>query len=273
MSSRRSVGDLMDLSGSSAVVLGGASGLGLATAAMLSRRAAHVVVADVAAAGRGAVEDLGDNVTFVVADAGRSEEVRAVVTQASDRAPLGAAVATAGVVGHGRILGSSGPMSMEDFERVVRVNLLGSAALVVHAAEAMAGRVVPDGERGVIVLTGSIAALDGGNLAYAASKAGVAGMTLSAAHGLAPHGIRVLCVAPGVFRTPMFDEGGPSTEAVVHHVPFPHRLGDPEEYAALVAHILDNQMLNGEVIRLDAALRLPRLSPSQRENPRRTRCT
>lgn len=264
----------MDLSGSSALVLGGASGLGLATASMLAHRAAHVVVADLSTDRRRAVEALGPNVSFVAADAADSREVEAAVAAAVDRAPLGAAVSTAGIVGRGRILGSGGPMSMTDFERIVQVNLVGSAALVVHAAHAMADHQAqePAEERGVIVLTSSIAALDGGNLAYAASKAGVAGMTLSAAHGLAPHGIRVLCIAPGVFHTPML-LAGPTIDEVVDEVPFPRRLGHPEEYAALVGHIVENQMLNGEVIRLDAALRLPRLRPRGPDGPRAVTAT
>ncbi|HET7735897.1 MAG TPA: SDR family NAD(P)-dependent oxidoreductase [Nocardioidaceae bacterium] len=249
----------MDLAGSSAVVVGGSSGLGYATAEMLSTRCEYVVVADLQQDRRTAVEAIGKNVRFVRTDVTDSEQVRGAVHEAASHAPLRVAVATAGVPGHGRILGSGGAMRIAEFERIVRVNLIGSAAVVVHAAEEMAGNDLVGEERGVIVLTSSIAALDGGNLGYAASKAGVAGMTLSAAHGLAPHGIRVMTIAPGIFNTPMFDGGRGTSEDLANMVPHPSRLGHPAEYAALVGHIADNAMLNGDVIRLDGSLRLPRL--------------
>jgi NAD(P)-dependent dehydrogenase (short-subunit alcohol dehydrogenase family) len=254
----------MNLADASVVVAGGASGLGLATARLLSERAGFVVVADVDDGGREQVESLGTHVRFVRTDVSRSDEVAAAVAVAAETAPLRVAVATAGVNGRGRVLGVRGPMDVGYFERVVGVNLIGTAALLVLAAERMAHNEPLEGERGVVVTTSSIAAYDGGNIAYAASKAGVAGLTLSAAHGLAPHAVRVVCVAPGIFRTPMYERGAAATiHDMVAAIPFPSRLGEPEEFARFVAAVVDTPLLNGEVVRLDAALRLPRLEPAR----------
>ena len=249
-----------DLSRSSALVLGGASGLGLATAQRLAGRCGHVVVADVQTERRTEVEALGAHVSFLTADATDPESVRAAVAETHGRLPLRVAVASAGVIGHGRVLGREAGRTLEDFARIVQVNLVGTAALLVHAAEAMAQNDPLGDDRGVVVMTSSIAATDGGHLGYAASKAGVAGMTLSAAHGLATHAVRVVTIAPGIFQTAMFASGGAVVEALADAVPHPGRLGDPDEFAALVEHVVDNAMLNGSVLRLDAAMRLPRLN-------------
>jgi NAD(P)-dependent dehydrogenase (short-subunit alcohol dehydrogenase family) len=255
---------MTDISRGATIVTGGASGLGLATTRMLSRRTAFVVVADINDAGRDDVESLGDHVRFVHADVTDSDAVRSAVELAVEAAPLRVAVATAGIDGgHARVLGRRGPMTMESFEEVVNVNLLGTAALLIHAAEYMSKNEPLEAERGVIITTSSIAAYDGGSIAYAASKAGVAGLTLSAAQGLAAHGIRVLSIAPGIFRTPLTERGATAklTE-MISTIPFPNRLGEPEEFARFVESIVDTPMLNGEVVRLDAAMRLPRIGGS-----------
>ena len=170
------------------------------------------------------------------------------------------AVSCAGIATPGRILGKRGPLALEAFKQVVEINLIGTFNVVRLVAEAMAANEPLDGDRGVVVMTASIAAFDGqiGQAAYAASKGGVVGLTLSAARDLADKGIRVVTIAPGTFMTPML-AGLPEEmrHALEAQVPHPSRLGDPTEYASLVSHIVDNPMLNGEVIRLDGALRMP----------------
>ena len=244
----------MQYDGSSVLVSGGASGLGRAVVAALARTGADVVVLDLP----GAETSDEPGVRFVPTDVTDPEQVRAAV--GSVRGPLRAAVCCAGVATPGRILSRRGNLATADFARVVQVNLVGTFTVLSLAAEAMARNEPVDGDRGVIVCTSSIAAYDGqvGQAAYAASKGGIASMTLAAARDLAEHAIRVVTIAPGLFDTPLM--AGLSDDvrvALAKTVPHPARLGQPAEFASLVLHVLDNPMLNGEVIRLDGALRMP----------------
>jgi NAD(P)-dependent dehydrogenase (short-subunit alcohol dehydrogenase family) len=250
----------MQIEGSAAIVTGGASGLGLATAQMLALQGARLALLDIdasrvaeAAASLGAVGlpcDVGDSASAEHALG------QAVAAHGAPRI----LVSCAGIVAGKRIVGRDGPMPLAAFERVIRVNLIGTFNLLRLVASEMR-RLEPDveGERGAIVNTASIAAFDGqiGQAAYAASKGGVAALTLPAARELAQHGIRVVTIAPGIFETPMM-QGMPDDvrRSLGASVPFPQRLGRPEEYAALVRHVLENRMLNGETIRLDGALRM-----------------
>ncbi|MDX6227525.1 MAG: hypothetical protein QOI76_915 [Frankiales bacterium] len=251
----------MEWDGSTVLVTGGASGLGRAVATLMSRAGASVVIADLPQS-EGAVtaKALGERVRFVPTDVTDPEQVRAAVGDAASGSPLRAAICCAGVATPGRILGKKGTLTTADFARVVQVNLVGTFTVLSLAAEAMAANEPLDGDRGVIVCTASIAAFDGqiGQAAYAASKGGIASLTLSAARDLAEQAIRVVTIAPGLFDTPLL-AGLPEAARVslAQTVPHPPRLGDPAEFAALVKHILDNRLLNGEVIRLDGALRMP----------------
>lgn len=253
----------MDLAHASAVVTGAASGLGRATAGRLAAEGAAVVLVDLPASpGEAAAEEIraaGCSAVFVPADVTVEDDVREAVATAAALAPLRVAVSCAGVAPSVRVLGRAGVHPQDVFERTVAVNLVGSFNLLRLAAEAMAAQ-EPDGDdRGVVVLTASIAAYDGqvGQAAYAASKAGVVGLTLTAARDLAQHRIRVVTLAPGIFETPML-AGLPEAarESLAAQVPHPSRLGRPEEYADLVATVARTQMLNGEVIRLDGSLRM-----------------
>lgn len=257
----------MDLQEStSALITGGGSGLGAATARRLVERGVAVLLADLPDS---PAADLAEELTAAggraraqATDVRDVEQVHAAAQAAGDLGELRVLVCCAGVATPGRILGKRGPLDLEAAHRVVQINLLGTMNAIAAAAPVMSGLdpVGDDGERGVIVMTASVAAQDGqiGQLAYAASKAGVAGMTLPAARDLASHGVRVMTIAPGVFDTAMMagmaDEVRESLEALVPH---PSRLGHPQEYADLVAHLVANPMLNGEVIRLDGALRMP----------------
>lgn len=244
------------------LISGGASGLGLATARELVGRGGKVVLLDInAEAGQQALAELGGNARFVCADITREEDGQAAVAQAlAAFGALHGLVNCAGVAPAEKVLGRNGAHGLDSFRRTVEINLIGSFNLLRLAAEAMAQN-TPNagGERGVIINTASVAAFDGqmGQVAYAASKGGVAALTLPAARDLARSGIRVMCVAPGVFETPMM-AGMPQEvrDSLAANVPFPPRLGRPDEYAALVRHIVENVMLNGEVIRLDGALRM-----------------
>ncbi|KJU80011.1 3-hydroxyacyl-CoA dehydrogenase [Pseudomonas sp. MDMC216] len=244
------------------LISGGASGLGLATARELVGRGGKVVLLDInAEAGQQALAELGGNARFVCADITREEDGQAAVAQAlAAFGALHGLVNCAGVAPAEKVLGRNGAHGLDSFRRTVEINLIGSFNLLRLAAEAMAQN-TPNagGERGVIINTASVAAFDGqmGQVAYAASKGGVAALTLPAARDLARSGIRVMCVAPGVFETPMM-AGMPQEvrDSLAANVPFPPRLGRPDEYAALVRHIVENAMLNGEVIRLDGALRM-----------------
>lgn len=250
----------MQLAGTVALVTGGASGLGLATAAELAAAGAAVVLADLPSShGDRAAGQLGRDAVFVPTDVTDEVSVQAAVDRASALGPLRVAVSCAGVGTPGRVLGRSGPLPLEAFARVVTVNLVGSFNVLRLAAAAMAATEPVDGERGVVVNTASAAAYDGqiGQVAYSASKGGVVGMTLPAARDLAERLIRVMTVAPGLFDTPMLQGlPEPARQSLAAQVPMPSRLGDPAEFAALVRHICENPMLNGEVIRLDGAIRM-----------------
>jgi NAD(P)-dependent dehydrogenase (short-subunit alcohol dehydrogenase family) len=253
----------MELNGGGVLVAGGASGLGAATARRLHAGGAHVVVADRnEEQGKELVAGLGERAEFAPTDVTDADQVERAVARAAARpGGLRVSVCCAGIGWAERTTGRRGPHSLEAFQTVVAVNLVGTFNVLRHAATAMAAN-EPDGggERGLCVNTASIAAFEGqiGQIAYAASKGGVAAMTLPAARDLAALGVRVCAVAPGVFATPML-RGLPeeAQASLAQAIPFPPRLGRPEEYAELVAHLVANPMLNGEVIRLDGALRMP----------------
>jgi NAD(P)-dependent dehydrogenase (short-subunit alcohol dehydrogenase family) len=249
----------MNISGKVALVSGGASGLGEATARALAAKGAKVVILDrskehgerVAAAIGGA---------FVEADVTDEAAVARAIAVAKGLGVLGAAALCAGIGTPGRVLGKEGPLALDLFAKVIQVNLVGTFNVLRLAAAAMAeNEPSAGGERGVVVCTASIAAFDGqiGQAAYAASKAGVAGMTLPIARELARIGVRVVTIAPGIFDTPMLAGlPEPARASLGQQVPFPSRLGRPDEYAALACHVVENEMLNGETIRLDGALRM-----------------
>lgn len=252
----------MQIENKTFLVTGAGSGLGAATATMLAEAGANVMLVDMHAPSVEAkVEALGPRARCAVTNVTDETQARSAV--AATMETFGAVhglVNCAGVVGGEKVLGKSGVHGLDSFSRVVGINLIGSFNMLRLAAEAMTqSEAEASGERGVIINTASIAAFDGqiGQVAYAASKGGVASMTLPAARELARYGIRVMTIAPGIFETPMM---AGMTEAVRESlaagVPFPPRLGRPEEYAALVRHIIENSMLNGEVIRLDGALRM-----------------
>ena len=249
----------MEIQGARAIVVGGASGLGAATARRLVEAGAAVTIADLnEERGRAIAGDLG--ATFTRCDVTDPREVDEAVLAARAGGELRIAVTCAGVGWAEKTAGKRGPHAVEPFHTVVGVNLLGSFHLLRAAAAAMLAN-TPDagGERGVVVMTASIAAYDGqiGQIAYAASKGGVVGMTLPAARDLASARVRVCTIAPGLFDTPLLAAlPQEARDALGESVPHPHRLGAPEEYASLAAHIVENPMLNGEVIRLDGALRM-----------------
>lgn len=248
-----------------AVVTGGGSGLGGATARRLVADGATVVIVDLESSTAPAlVEELNaqreGSAVFVAADVRDETQVQAAIERATRLGELRIAVNCAGVATPGRVIGRGGPLSLDTFKTVIDINLVGSFNVLRLAAAAMLGNEPVDGDRGVIVNTASIAAFDGqiGQAAYAASKGGIVGLTLSAARDLADKAIRVMTIAPGTFETPMLAGlPGEVKELLEKQVPHPSRLGRPEEYANLVRHIVDNPMLNGEVIRLDGALRMP----------------
>ncbi|WP_329556960.1 SDR family NAD(P)-dependent oxidoreductase [Streptomyces sp. NBC_00696] len=244
-----------------AVIAGGGSGLGRATAHRLHRQGRTVVLLDLPESqGASAAAALGERAQFFAADVTDPGQVRQAFADAATYGPVRAAVNCAGVATPGRILGRRGPLPAEDFRRVIEINLLGTFHVLSAAAAVMANNAPDNGDRGVIVCTASIAAYDGqiGQAAYAASKGGVVSLTLTAARDLADSAIRVVTIAPGLFDTPLLS-GLPeqARTQLGAAVPHPSRLGSPDEYAGLVTHILDNPMLNGEVIRLDGALRMP----------------
>lgn len=244
------------------IVSGAASGLGAATARMLVEAGARVMLIDLNAAGVEAqARDLGDNARFTVADISNEAAAGAAVEAAhSAFGALNGLVNCAGIVAGEKVLGKQGPHGLDSFARIINVNLIGSFNLLRLAAAAIAeGPQDEGGERGVIINTASVAAFDGqiGQAAYSASKGAVASMTLPIARELARFGIRVMTIAPGIFETPMMAGMTPEVrDSLAAGVPFPPRLGRPQEYAALVRHIIENSMLNGEVIRLDGALRM-----------------
>ncbi len=246
----------MRLQGSSALVTGGASGLGAATAQALRDGGAQVVIADLPSS-----QDRVnlDRFAFAATDVRDPEQVAAAVELAAGRAPLRVLVNCAGIGPPGRVLRKGQPMALEQFAGVIEVNLIGTFNAIRLAAAEMATNDALDEGRGVIVNTASIAAYEGqiGQAAYSASKGGIVGMTLPIARDLASAGIRVVTIAPGLFDTPLMGSLPPEARASLGaSVPHPARLGEPTEYAGLVLHIVSNQMLNGEVIRLDGALRM-----------------
>jgi NAD(P)-dependent dehydrogenase (short-subunit alcohol dehydrogenase family) len=250
----------MQLSGSVVLVTGGASGLGAASVRRLVADGARAVIVDRdEERGRELAKKLGQ--TFAKADVTDAAQVEAAIAQASSLGPLRVVVSCAGVGWAGRTLDKTGePHDLEPFKSVIAVNLIGTFNVMRLGAAAIAKTEPLDTERGVIINTASVAAFDGqiGQIAYAASKAGVAGMTLPAARDLAPVGIRVITIAPGTFDTPMLSSVGQDKRAaLVADVVFPKRAGSPDEYGALVSAIVANGYLNGETIRLDGSLRLP----------------
>lgn len=252
----------MEIANQRFLITGAASGLGAATATLLAEAGARVMLVDLNAEGLAQrVNVLGSQARYSVADICVEADAQTAIDAATDAfGGLDGLINCAGIVSGGKILGKRGAHDLATFAKVISVNLIGSFNMLRLAAEAMA-RNTPnaDGERGVIINTASVAAYDGqvGQAAYAASKGAIASLTLPAARELAVHGIRVMTIAPGIFETPMM--AGMTEEvrsALAADVPFPPRLGRPDEYAALVRHILENTMLNGEVIRLDGALRM-----------------
>jgi NAD(P)-dependent dehydrogenase (short-subunit alcohol dehydrogenase family) len=250
----------MELKGQAAIVTGGASGLGAATARALAAAGVKVAVFDINEAGAASVaKDIGG--VGIACDVASADGAKAGIEKA--KAAHGAArilVNCAGVGPAKRIVGRDGPMPLEDFERVIRINLIGTFNMMrLVAADMQTVEPFADGERGVIVSTASVAAFEGqiGQAAYASSKGGVAALTMPAARELSQFGIRVLAIAPGIFATPMLTALPQETQdSLGASVPFPKRLGRPSEYAALVLHCVHNGYLNGEVIRLDGALRM-----------------
>jgi NAD(P)-dependent dehydrogenase (short-subunit alcohol dehydrogenase family) len=252
----------MKIQDARAVVTGGASGLGNAVARHIAAAGGRVAILDVQEGpGRAAAAALGANASFLRCDVTSEAEVNAAMESARSRLEgLNLLVNCAGVVGAGRVLGKSGPMAGEFFTKVIHINLIGTflcdkaaAALMQHNAPGL------DGERGLLVHTSSVAAFEGqiGQVAYSATKAGVAGMALPIARELARFGIRCVAIAPGIFHTPMMD-GMPKDvqDSLAAQVPFPARLGKPEEFAQLVATVFEIPMLNGTTIRLDGAIRM-----------------
>jgi 3-hydroxyacyl-CoA dehydrogenase / 3-hydroxy-2-methylbutyryl-CoA dehydrogenase len=253
----------MEIAGSGALVGGGASGLGAATVRRLHAHGAYVVIADQnAERGTNLADELGDRATFVPTDVTDPGAVQAAVNVTADQpVPLRIAVSCAGIGWAGRVIGRRGPHALEAFETVLRVNLIGTFNVMRLAAAVMVeNEPTESGERGVCVNTASIAAFDGqiGQIAYSASKGAIVSMTLPAARDLAPAGVRVCAIAPGTFETPLLAAlPEDAREELRRVVPFPSRFGRPDEFAALAQHIIENEMLNGEVIRLDGALRMP----------------
>ena len=249
----------MELTATAALVTGGASGLGAATASALVQQGAWVFALDLPQ--QLELATAPDGVTFIPADVTDAAQVRAAVEQASAGLPLRTVVNCAGIAPSRRILGRGGVHDPQLFATVLNVNLLGTFTVLAYASEAIAATEPDeDGQRGVIINTASVAAYEGqiGQVAYSASKAGVVGMTLPAARDLARHGIRVCTIAPGIVDTPMLATVSEEYRAgLAASVPFPQRLCRPEEYARLVTMIVEHDYLNGETIRMDGALRMP----------------
>ncbi len=250
----------MEIANKVFIVTGGASGLGAGTASMLTQAGARVVLADVQdEAGQALAADLGQR--YVHCDVTQEADAQAVVAAALELGALFGLVNCAGVAPAARTVGKNGAHALDLFQKVININLVGTFNMIRIAAQAMSKN-EPDasGERGVLINTASVAAYDGqvGQSAYAASKSGVVGMTLPIARDLAPLGIRCVTIAPGIFGTPMiFGMPQQVQDSLAASIPFPSRLGRPEDFAKLVHHIISNEMLNGETIRLDGAIRMP----------------
>jgi NAD(P)-dependent dehydrogenase (short-subunit alcohol dehydrogenase family) len=250
----------MQLKDQAAIVTGGASGLGAATARRLAAQGARVAVCDLNSklAESVAAEIKGVAVACDVADAASAEA--AIAAAAKAHGPARVLVNCAGIGVAKRVVGRDGPHPLADFDRVIRINLIGSFNMLrLAAAEMTKLQPLAGGERGVVINTASVAAYDGqiGQAAYSASKGGIVGMTLPIARELAQFGVRVLTIAPGLFLTPLLGSlPQEAQDSLAAAIPFPHRLGQPEEYASLAMHMIDNPYLNGEVVRLDASLRM-----------------
>ena len=252
----------MEIGNSTFIVTGGASGLGGATVEMIVTAGGNTIIADVSRTpGQALASKLGKRARFVECDVTREDHGKAAVSAALEQfGGLHGLVNCAGIAVGEKTVGKDGPHSLASFTKVISVNLIGTFNMIRLAADTMSkGQPNASGERGVIVNTASVAAFDGqiGQAAYSASKGGIVGMTLPIARDLSRSGIRVVTIAPGIFETPML-KGMPQEiqDALGKMVPFPPRLGRPDEYAALVGHIVQNEMLNGEVIRLDGAIRM-----------------
>ena len=252
----------MEIEAKVAVITGGASGLGTANVQQLQAAGAKVAILDVNAdAGKALAAQSGGNAVFIHTDVTDADHTEAAITRVYDTfGAVHIAINCAGIGTPGRVLSRQGPLPLETFERVIRINLIGTFNVIrLAAARMQANAPNAEGERGVIINTASIAAFEGqiGQPAYAASKAGVVGMTLPIARELAAFGIRVMTIAPGIFDTPMLAGlPEPARESLGASVPFPPRLGQPDEFASLARYIIESPMLNGETIRLDGALRM-----------------
>ncbi len=252
----------MDINGKTFLITGGGSGLGAATARQLAAAGGNVVLADInESAGNATQADIGDAALFVKADITSEDNVTQAITATLDRfGRLDGAINCAGIAVAAKIVGKEAPHSLALFQKVININLVGTFNVMrLVAAQMMENEPNKGGERGVIINTASVAAYDGqvGQVAYAASKAAIAGMTLPVARDLSRNGIRVMTIAPGIFDTPLL-AGLPEKARISlgEQVPFPSRLGNPEEFGLLAKHIVENPMLNGEVIRLDGAIRM-----------------
>lgn len=250
----------MRIENSVALVTGGASGLGLATAKRLASAGAKVVIADLPSSqGKSVADDLGGNVVFAATDVTDEEQVSAAVAEADKLGTLRIAVNCAGIGNAIKTVSGKGAFPLTEFNKVIQINLVGTFNVIRLAAERICAQETVGEERGVIVNTASVAAYEGqiGQAAYSASKGGIVGMTLPIARDLANKQVRVNTIAPGLFHTPLFAGlGEEATKSLGEQVPHPQRLGKPEEYADLAAHIIENPMLNGETIRLDGAIRM-----------------
>jgi len=252
----------MELENKGILVTGGASGLGAACVRLLQQSGAKVVIADFnSETGTVLAKELGEGVLFVKTNVVSEEDVQAAVRAAADNfGSLHVVINCAGIGVAEKVLGKNGPSSLDSFAKVIQVNLIGTFNVIRLAAAVMStNQPNADGERGVIINTASVAAFDGqiGQAAYSASKGGIVGMTLPIARELARYGIRVMTIAPGIFDTPLLAGlPEPARISLGQQVPFPPRLGRPSEYAALAKHIIENEMLNGEVIRLDGGIRM-----------------
>lgn len=252
----------MDINGITAMVTGGASGLGLACTKRLVSQGARVLLVDLPeSAGDQVASELGSQVVFVAADVTQEDQMKAAFDAAAAIGPLRLLIHCAGRGGPVRLIDKDGrPGSLEAYENIIRINLVGTFNTLRLAAVRMAqNELDEDGDRGVCVLTASVAAYEGqiGQIPYASSKAGVVGMTIVAARDLASKGIRVCTIAPGIFDTPMLARvSEPARKSLAAAIPHPSRLGQPDEFAQLAMHIANNPMLNGETIRLDGALRM-----------------